>query len=324
MKIKTMAATMVLASTLAVPVMVTTARAADASNYPSRPLHYIIPFGPGGESDITARLQQPIFEKMTGQNMIIEYKSGGGGAVAWSQLNSMKGDGYTIMGTNLPHIIVKPMMGNVGFKTSDITNVYMFEYTPDAILVAKDSPLKTLDDLIAYAKKHPGMLTMSGSGTGTANQLANVRFENITGTKTTYIPFKGTGAAYTALRGGQVKAEWGYSTVAANHPGEVRMLAVATDKRMAIFPQVPTFKEKKIDMVGGAYRGVAVPKSTPESIRKKLSALIGKVNANPKFKQSLAKRGFVELNVPYEKMDAFMSKQRAKYTRLVKKAGLVH
>lgn len=324
MKIKTMAATMVLASTLAVPVMVTTARAADASNYPSRPLHYIIPFGPGGESDITARLQQPIFEKMTGQSMIIEYKSGGGGAVAWSQLNSMKGDGYTIMGTNLPHIIVKPMMGNVGFKTSDITNVYMFEYTPDAILVAKDSPLKTLDDLIAYAKKHPGMLTMSGSGTGTANQLANVRFENITGTKTTYIPFKGTGAAYTALRGGQVKAEWGYSTVAANHPGEVRMLAVATDKRMAIFPQVPTFKEKKIDMVGGAYRGVAVPKSTPESIRKKLSALIGKVNANPKFKQSLAKRGFVELNVPYEKMDAFMSKQRAKYTRLVKKAGLVH
>lgn len=323
MKIKTMAVTLALASTVAVPSLMTAAHAADASKYPSRPVHYVIPFGPGGESDITARLQQPIFQKMTGQNMIIEYKSGGGGAVGWSQLNSMKGDGYTIMGTNLPHLIVKPMMGNVGFKTNDITNVYMFEYTPDAILVANDSPFKTLDDLIAYAKKHPGMVTMSGSGSGTANHLANVRFDNITGTKTTYIPFKGTGAAYTALRGGQVKAEWGYSTVAANHPGEVRMLAVATDKRMEIFPKVPTFKEKKIDMVGGAYRGVAVPKSTPEPIRKKLSDLIGKINANPKFKQSLAKRGFVELNVPYDKMDAFMSKQRSKYTKLVKKAGLV-
>lgn len=324
MKIQTMAATVVLASTIAVPSLMTVAQAADASNYPSRPVHYIIPFGPGGESDITARLQQPIFQKITGQNMVIEYKPGGGGAVAWSQLNSMKGDGYTIMGTNLPHIIVKPMMGNVGFQTKDITNVYMFEYTPDAIIVSKDSPFKTLGDLIAYAKKHPGMLTMSGSGTGTANHLANVRFNNITGTKTTYIPFKGTGAAYAALRGGQVKAEWGYSTVAANHPGEVRMLAVATDKRMKIFPKVPTFKEKKIDMVGGAYRGVAVPKSTPEPIRKKLSDLIGKINANPKFKQSLAKRGFVELNVPYDKIDAFMSKQRSKFTKLVKKAGLVH
>ena len=299
-------------------------QAADsAADYPSRPIHYVIPFGPGGESDITARLQQPFFEKMTGQNMVVEYKAGGGGAVGWSQLNSMKGDGYTIMGTNLPHLIVKPMMGDVGFTTADITNVYMFEYTPDAIVVNKDSPFKTLDDLIAYAKKNPGYLTLSGSGNGTANHLANVRFNNLTGTTTTYIPFKGTGAAYAALRGGQVKAEWGYSTVAANHPGEVRLLAVATDKRMDIFPKVPTFKEKGLDMVGGAYRGVAVPKSTPEPVRKKLSSLIGKINANSKFKQEMAKRGFVELNVPYAKLPTFMKQKRAYYTQLAKTAGLL-
>lgn len=323
MKIKTMAATLALAGTVVVPSLVAIAQAADASNYPSRPVHYVIPFGPGGESDITARLQQPIFEKITGQNMVIEYKPGGGGAVAWSQLNSMKGSGYTIMGTNLPHIIVKPLMGNVGFKTSDITNVFMFEYTPDAIVVNKDSQFKTLSDLIDYAKKHPGQVTLSGSGTGTANHLANVRFDNLTGVKTTYIPFKGTGAAYTAMRGGQVKAEWGYSTVAANHPGEVRLLAVATDKRMDIFPKVPTFKEKGLGMVGGAYRGVAVPKSTAEPIRKKLSNLIGTINNNPKFKKEMAKRGFVRVNVPYQKVDAFMKKKRAYYDKLAKQAGLV-
>lgn len=295
-----------------------------ASNYPSHAVHYIIPFGPGGESDITARLQQPIFQKITGQNMVIEYKPGGGGAVAWSQLNSMKGDGYTIMGTNLPHIIVKPLMGNVGFKTSDITNVFMFEYTPDAIVVNKNSPFKTLKDLIAYAKKNPGRLTLSGSGTGTANHLANVRFDQLTGTSTTYIPFKGTGAAYTAMRGGQVKAEWGYSTVAANHPDEVRLLAVATEKRISLFPDVPTFKEKGLDMVGGAYRGVAVPKSTPEAIREKLSDLIGKVNDDPKFKQEMAQRGFVRLDVPYNKVSAFMQQKSDYYTQLAKEAGLIH
>lgn len=297
--------------------------AASASDYPSKPVHYVIPFGPGGESDITARLQQQDFEKLTGQNMVIEYKPGGGGAVGWAQLNSMKGDGYTIMGTNLPHIIVKPLMGNVGFKTADITNVYMFEYTPDAIVVPKDSPFKTLEDFIAYAKKNPGRLTMSGSGTGTANHLANVRFDNLTGVTTTYIPFKGTGAAYTALRGGQVKAEWGYSTVAANHPGEVRLLALATDKRMDIFPDVPTFKEKGLDMVGGTYRGVGVPKSTPEPIRQKLSDLIGKINASPKFKHEMEKRGFVLLNVPYDKVGAYMQQKDAYYKALATKAGLI-
>lgn len=301
----------------------TNAWAASAEDYPSKPVQYIIPFGPGGESDITARLQQPIFQEITGQDMVIQYKPGGGGAVGWSQINSAKDDGYTIIGTNLPHIIVKPMMGDVGFKTDDITNVFMFQYTPDAIVVDKDSEFKTLDDLIKYAKENPGQLTLSGSGTGTANHMANVRFNKLTGTQTTYIPFKGTGAAYAAMKGGQVRAEWGYSTVAANHKGETRLLAVATDERLPLFPDVPTFKEKGIDMVGGAYRGVAVPKSTPEPIRQKLSELIGEVNSTDKFKKEMDDRGFVLLKVPYEEVDAFMKKRTEEYTALAKQAGLI-
>ncbi|WP_455384655.1 tripartite tricarboxylate transporter substrate binding protein [Acidihalobacter prosperus] len=310
-----------IALTLATLGMLPGAWAAD--NYPSRPVQYVIPFGPGGESDITARLQQPFFKKLTGEDLVISYKPGGGGAVGWSQLNGMKGNGYNIMGVNLPHIIIKPLMGNVGFKTSDITTVYMFEYTPDAILVRKDSPFKTLQDLIDYAKSHPGQLTFSGSGKGTANDLANSRFDDATGTKTTYIPFKGTGAAFTALMGGQVKAEWGYSTVAANHKGDVRMLAVATEKRVPLFPDVPTFKEKGIDMIGGTYRGVAVPKSTPEALRQKISDLIGKINADPGFQKKMQERGFVLINVPYKDVNAFMQKKIKEYTRLGKAAGVI-
>lgn len=316
--ILTLAASAMLAVVAAAPTF-----AASAEDYPTRPVHYIIPFGPGGESDITARLQQPLFQKIASQDMVIEYKPGGGGAVGWSQLNGLKADGYTIMGTNLPHLIVKPLMGDVGFKTDDIDNVFMFQYTPDAIVVDKDSEFKTLDDLIQYAKDNPGRLTLSGSGSGTANHLANVRFNNETDTTTTYIPFKGTGAAYTAMKGGQVKAEWGYSTVAANHPDEVRLLAVATEERMERFPDVPTFKEEGIEMVGGAYRGVAVPQSTPEPIKEKLSQLIGEVNQTDKFKQEMKQRGFVRLNVPYDQIDEFMAEKKQFYKKLATQAGLI-
>ncbi len=108
-----------------------------AEDFPSKSVNYIIPFGPGGESDITARHQQSFFKKLFGQDLIISYKPGGGGAVGWSQLNKMKGDGYNIMGINLPHIIVKPEEKAVGFTTEDITGIYMFHYTPDAIVVTK-------------------------------------------------------------------------------------------------------------------------------------------------------------------------------------------
>ena len=127
-----------------------------ADEYPSKGVNYVIPFGPGGESDITARHQQPFFKKLFGQDLIISYKPGGGGAVGWAQLNKMKGDGYNIMGINLPHIIIQPQQKDVGFKTEDIVGVYMFHYTPDAIVVTKDSEFKTLNDLVEYAAANPG------------------------------------------------------------------------------------------------------------------------------------------------------------------------
>jgi len=182
-----------------------------AQAFPEKSVSYIIPFGPGGESDITARMQQPYFKKLFNEDLVISYKPGGGGAVGWAQLNNIKGDGHTIMGVNLPHIVVKPRQKKVGFETKDLAVVYMFHYTPDAVVVNADSPFKTLGDLIKFAKENPKKLTFSGSGKGTANHLAQVQFDKLAGIKTTYVPFKGTGAAVTALLGNQVRAEWGYT-----------------------------------------------------------------------------------------------------------------
>ena len=119
--------------------------------YPEKPVRYIIAFAPGGESDIAARFQQGIWRKMFSQELVIESKPGAGGALAWSQLNTMPGDGYTIMGTNLPHIVLQPLEGNVQYKTEDITNVNFFNYTPDGIVVRNESPFKTYQDLVAAA-----------------------------------------------------------------------------------------------------------------------------------------------------------------------------
>ncbi|QFU02509.1 Tripartite tricarboxylate transporter family receptor [Halomonas sp. THAF5a] len=299
----------------------TSTAAADA--FPEKDVQYVIPFGPGGESDISARLQQKYFEEITGEQLVVQYMPGGGGAVGWSQLSDMSADGHTIMGSNLPHIILKPMGKEVGFQTDDLDNFYYFHYSPDAILVRQDSPYETLDDLIQAANEAPGAVTLSGSGTYSANDVANTRFQQLADVTTTYIPFKGTGAAVTALLGGQVQAEWGYTTVAANHQDKVRMLAVAAEERHPLFPDVPTFQELGYDMVGGAYRGMAVPEGTPDEAQQKLAEIFQQINETPGFRQEMQELGFVLMDVSLDEMDAFMAEQQRVYEAIAREAGLI-
>jgi tripartite-type tricarboxylate transporter receptor subunit TctC len=294
-----------------------------AQEYPTKSVNYVIPFGPGGESDITARHQAPFFKKLFGEDLIISYKPGGGGAVGWAQLNKMKGDGYNIIGINLPHIILKPQQKDVGFKTEDITGVYMFHYTPDAIVVNKDSEFKTLQEMINYAKSNPKKVIFSGSGKGTANHLAQLRFDKMAGIKTTYVAFKGTGKAVAALLGNQVRAEWGYTSVGAKQAEKVRMLAVAMENRHPSFPNVPTFKELGFDLVSGAYRGIAVPKSTPEAVRQQLSKMIGQINADPEFRKKMENDGMALLDIDYKAYPGFIEKMSDIYLKAAREANII-
>lgn len=294
-----------------------------AAAFPDKPITYIIPFGPGGESDITARHQQPFFKQRFGQDFVISYKPGGGGAAGWAELNTYPGDGYTIMGINLPHIVVKPLQGDASFTTEDITAIYMFHYTPDAIVVSGDTPFDSLQDLIEFAKTNPGKLKFSGSGRGTANHLAQVTFDKLADIRTAYIPMKGTGAAVDALLAGEVEAQWGYSSVGAKHGKKVRLLAIATEERHPRFPDIPTFKELGFDIVSGAYRGIAVPKSTPEDLRRRLSDIIGAINADPAFQQRMEDDGMALLNIGYDAMDAFLKEKTAHYVAAARAAGVI-
>ncbi|MBX3717926.1 MAG: tripartite tricarboxylate transporter substrate binding protein [Burkholderiales bacterium] len=291
--------------------------------YPEKTISYIIAFGPGGESDISARLQEPYFKKLTGQTVAIQYKAGAGGAAAWSQINAAPGDGYTIIGTNLPHIILQPLQKDVGYKTAELANVYWFHYTPDAIIVTADSPFKTLDDLVAAAKKAPGATTFTGSGTNSANHLAQQRFDKLAGVKTTYIPSKGTGESNTALLGKHVSAAFSYTTVGTQLGKQVRCLAVAMEKRHSALPDCPTFKEKGLNIVSGAYRGIAVPNTTPKAVQQAVSDLIGRINRDPAFIKSMEDKGFAMVDVPLADMPRFMAEKQKEYEAVAKEMGIV-
>jgi tripartite-type tricarboxylate transporter receptor subunit TctC len=302
-----------LAASMALP-----ARAA----YPEKPVHYILAFAPGGESDIAARLQQQVWQRKFGREMVIESKPGAGGALAWSQLNQAPGDGYTIMGTNLPHIVLQPLEGNVQYQTDDITNVIFFNYTPDAIVVRAESPIKTYQDFIAAAKAKPGALNLAGSGTNSANHAAHARLMNAAKIETTYVAFKGTGDLVSSLLGGHVDGAMSYSSFALAQKGKVRALAIATPQRLPYFPNVPTFRELGIDWVDGAYRGIGVPKSTPEDLRRRISDMFAEINRDAEFRQKMTEQGLELVDVTYDKMPAFMEERKKAYLSAAKLLGL--
>ena len=291
--------------------------------YPDKPVQYIIPFAPAGESDLAARLQAQVFATKYGKEMIVVNKPGAGGGLVWSQMNTMPADGHTVIGVNLPHIVLQPLEPDTSWKTEDITPVYFFHYTPDAIIVAADSPFKTFNDLVRAAREKPDSITIAGSGTNSANHVATVRLDREMKIKTTYVPFKGTGDLIASVLGGHVSATMSYSTLAIQQKGKMRMLAVATEKRLPQFPDVPTFRELGLNWVDGAYRGIGVPKATPPAVRKQVSDMMESINKDPEHRKKMFEGGFEVVDVTYEMMPGFMKERTQEYLNSAKTLGLV-
>jgi len=294
-----------------------------ASAYPDKPIQYIIPFAPGGESDITARMQAQVFAAKYKQQMIVLNRPGAGGGLIWGQLNTMPADGYTISGVNLPHIVLQPLEGNVQYKTEDIAPVYFFQYTADAIVVPESSPFKTFQDLAKAAKENPEKVTLAGSGTFSANHMATERLNKLLGVKITYVPFKGTGELSASVAGGHVSGAMSYLPFAIQQKGKMRPLVIATEKRHPVFPDVPTFRELGFNWVDGAYRGIAVPKPTPREIQKQVSDMMHAVNQDPAMRKQLTEGGYDLIDITLEQMPAFLAEKSRAYVEDAKAAGLL-
>jgi tripartite-type tricarboxylate transporter receptor subunit TctC len=296
---------------------------AQSLSCPEKPVMYWQAFPPGGESDLSARHQQLVLKKLCAAiDTVIQYKAGAGGALMWSTMNLLPGDGLNIVGINLPHTVLQPMEGNVQYKSDDVTPLFWFHYTPDMLVVPENSPIKSFADFVKAAKAEPEKINLGGSGLNSANHAAHERLNRAFGIKTTYVPFKGTGDMTMAVLGNHVGGAMTYTPFAISQKGKVRGLAVAMDKRHPLLPDVPTFKELGIDWVDGAYRGIGVPKSTPPEARKRMAQLWATLNNDPEMLQLAAKSGFELVNIGPERMEAFMREKTRLYTEVGRQMGL--
>lgn len=308
---------------LAVLMLPLASACAFAQPCPEKNVQYWQAFPPGGESDLAARHQQVVLKKKCPAiETIVQYKPGAGGGLLWSQMNSLPGDGVNVVGINLPHIVFQPIEGQVSYKTEDVVPVFWFHYTPDALVVPEQSPIRSWADFIKAAKDKPGALNLGGSGQNSANHAAHERMNSVFGVKTNYVPFKGTGDMTMAVLGAHVDGAMSYTAFAINNKGKVRALAVAMNQRHPLLPDVPTFKELGVDWVDGAYRGIGVPKGTSPEARKRLADLWASLNNDAEMKDLAFKSGFELVNVGPEQMDAFMRDKTRVYTEVGRQMGL--
>jgi putative tricarboxylic transport membrane protein len=291
-----------------------------AQAYPTRQITYLVCFDPGGQTDREARRQQPHLDKILGQKVIIDYKVGGGGALGWRELVRAKPDGYTMAGFNIPHVILQPLQQEVGYKTEQIEPVVVFQRTPLGLAVLDTSPYKTFQELVDYAKKNPGAVTIGGSGTFTGYHMAALRLEKLTGAKYTYVPFNGSAPQMTAFLGGHVTSIFGASDDLTRYKDKVRLLAFAYDSRFAEFPSSPTLKELGVDMVEAVDRGVAVPPKTPEAVIRKLEAAFKDIAGRPEIQAEMRSQGFFPVFMGRDESKAYIQKMTVVYTEL--SAGL--
>ena len=287
--------------------------------YPEKTITYQIPFGPGGQSDLEARRQQPYLEEILGVKVVVQYKPGGGGSIGWANLIQQKPNGYFISGINIPHIILQPLArGNAGYETEQLKPIALFQATPIGLAVLKDSQFKSLDDLVEFAKKNPGTVTTGGSGTWSGHHIANLQFGKLAGIQTTYIPESGAAKSIASFLGGHVQAVWANSNDLVQHADKIRVLAFGTKKPFPNMPDVPTFESLGYKLYASIDRGVGAPPDTPDDIVKRLEDAFLKIASDPKIQEQMRRDGFVPLAMDAKETKDYIGEMTLEWAPVVK------
>ncbi|MGE4371108.1 MAG: tripartite tricarboxylate transporter substrate binding protein [Burkholderiaceae bacterium] len=263
-------------------------------------------FKPGGGSDALAQLVQPYLAKELGANFVNRYIPGATGAIAWTQLaQQTKPDGLTISITNTPMLMTNYIMNDaIKYSIDEITPLANVVTDPGVIVVSKDSPYKTIKDLLDAAKANPGKITIGNSGIGGDDFFSVIMIEKASGLKFQQIPFAGDGPSWAAAMANKISAS--ANNLGITYPqikeGNLRALVVFTEERVPELPDVPTMREVGIDVVAGSSRGYSAPKGMPEEAQKQFIEAMNRVIANPDFKSDAAKRA---MNIDYKAGDAY-------------------
>jgi len=300
------------------------AGAAHAQGWPSKTIRWIVGFAPGGGTDIVARVLAPKVGELLGQSVIVENRAGAAGTIGADYVAKAPSDGYTfLLGHANSNAIAPYVLAKIPFDPiADFTPITYIGYVPNVLVVNPSVNARSVEELIALARKEPGKLTYASSGVGSTQHLAGALFNKIAGTTMVHVPYKGSGQAIVDLVGGQVNMNFDTMPPVLEQikAGKIRALAISTPQRLALLADVPTFEEKNIrgfDVTN--WYSIMGPKNLPREVVARMDDAVKKAMADPAIRAQLEAQGvqFGGARTP-EEFATFLRAELAKYAKLVK------
>ncbi len=296
------------------------------ASYPTRPITFMVPFPPGGSTNIVVRSVSDKLGEFIGQQIVVDNRSGAGGTVGTKSLSKDNPDGYNIgLGYSGTLGIGPNLYSNVGYDPrKDFAPIGRIAIAPNTLVVHPSFPAKTLPEFIAYAKANPGKVNYGSAGIGTVSHVAGVYFANSAGIELVHVPYKGTGPALSDLIGGHIPAA--FAPIPATYEnaksGTMRMLAVTSLKRSTLAPEIPTVAEQGLPGYEAILRyGVVAPAGVPRPIIEKLNIALNKALATDDVRKRLALEGAEPLPSTPEEYAADLDKEERLWAKVVKESG---
>ena len=296
------------------------------SAWPSKPIRLIVPYTPGGFTDQMARLLQPGLQKALGQTIVVENKPGANSILGVDQVAKAAPDGYTfgvVIAAYAANTTLYPKLPYDPAK--DLTGVALMGVSPLVAAVANNAPYKTAQEVIEYARAHPGQISFGSSGNGSSAHLTTELWKLQTKTHMVHIPYRGAAPALNDLMGGQIPLFFDAATGLINpgKAGRVRLIGVAGDKRLPVLLDTPTFIEQGFkDFTGSTWAGVLAPAGTPREIVQRMNAEINKLVSSAEIKARLDAMGTVPGSGTPEDFNRFIADETAKWAKVIKAAGV--
>ena len=293
--------------------------------YPNKPIRFVMPYPPGGSSEILAR---PIAAEMTrniGQSVFIDFKPGGGTTIGADLIAKSAPDGYNIVMMLTAHAVNATLMAKLPYDTvKDFASITLAATLPLVVVVNAQSPIRTLADLIAAAKANPGKLNYASAGPGNTSHLAVEYFKSVVGVNMMHVPYKGSGPAITGLLGREVDVMFDSlsSSLAQIQGGKFRALAVSTAKRSRILPDVPTIAESGVAGFDvSVWYGIFAAAGTPAPIVQRLTAEFIRARRAPDAKEKIEAAGYDIVGSTPAELDAHVKLEIARWAKVVKESG---
>jgi tripartite-type tricarboxylate transporter receptor subunit TctC len=293
------------------------------SDYPAKPITVIVPYAPGGQGDVFARLLGERLSRVLGQPMVVDNRPGGSGALGTRLVAKARADGYTLLlGQTGEMAVNRSAMKNPGYDSlADFRPVVLVGNAPLVMAAPAAAPYNTLAELLQLARSKPGSVSYGSSGTATPGHLAAAALATATKTDMVHIPYKGAGQAITDLIGGQVQFFFSSASAVTSHikGGKLKALAVSSSRRLPALPNVPTVAEATVPgFEFSLWGGYFAPRETPDGIVNRLNAEIAKVLAEPDLRARFEAEGSAVDPMPPAGFEAFVRSEAEKYARLVK------